>query len=347
MTRQLAGIQYLRGIAAMMVAYVHVALQMPTNEVSFTGGQYFDVGRFAAGVDIFFVISGFVMVATSRSLSPLEFARRRLVRIVPLYWFIILAFAGIGLTAPHLFAHTHITAAALIKSLLFVPYSNIDQSGFLFPMIMQGWTLNVEMFFYLLFALTLIAPLRRFQIPVTTGILLALVLFVHNGANDVQLHNFYSQPRILEFCAGMMLGSIYTSGVLERAAFPLLLCAGFFVLFNVRVAANGIDGLLPATGIVCAVVALEHRALLPKSALLGLLGDASYSIYLTHTFVLQILRIVWTKSGMPGGVIATAGFDIASMIAVAVLGVACYRLLEKPLVNLFRRPVSVGEFAAA
>ena len=160
----LVSIQALRVIAAFMVLAFHVSLEVAklTPAAVLTPGS--------AGVDLFFVISGFVMLYSSERLfgrpwASAQFFKRRLVRIVPLYW--LATTALVLLVAP--FAGTK----AVIASLLFWPY---PAGGA--PLLNVGWTLNIEMFFYLVFAAALLAKSR---VVVTTTVSIFLLGFARLG----------------------------------------------------------------------------------------------------------------------------------------------------------------------
>src|ERR1019366_2869669 len=140
-------IQYLRGIAALMVVWHHGVGQLATLET------YFPFRFGTSGVDLFFVISGFIMVVTTagRDVTPTEFIARRFVRVVPLYWVLTLALAATALVAPSLFRSVTLTAVSLIQSLLFIPHFSPSHAGMIWPVLVPGWTLNYEMFFYVVF----------------------------------------------------------------------------------------------------------------------------------------------------------------------------------------------------
>ena len=125
--------------------------------VAFHTGRATILGQ--AGVDVFFVISGFIMwMVTAEPVGPAQFLWHRVVRIVPLYWIATLIMA----------AHRSSSVSDTVNSLLFWPYR--DANDELWPVLVQGWTLNFEMFFYLLFAAALIIP-RRFQLLSLTAVL--------------------------------------------------------------------------------------------------------------------------------------------------------------------------------
>ena len=150
---RLVGIEYLRACAATAVMLFHYAL------ASGYSGALVALGQF--GVDVFFVISGFIMWTVSRDeASPAGFLLRRIVRIAPLYWLATLAAAlvtteggvTLGLGAP---------AGDLAKALFFIPAYSARSPDVVEPILSVGWTLNLEMAFYALFAASLAAPRRR------------------------------------------------------------------------------------------------------------------------------------------------------------------------------------------
>ena len=105
------------------------------------------------GIDIFFIISGFVMMVSTQ-ISSRHFFIKRIIRICPLYWGLTLVTFTIALIVPYLFENTTANFEHLFKSLFFIPF---DKNGLgYFPILYVGWTLNYEMFFYLLFAIALI-----------------------------------------------------------------------------------------------------------------------------------------------------------------------------------------------
>ena len=112
----------------------------------------------AAGVDIFFVVSGFIMVVTTmkRDMAPGEFLLHRIARIVPVYWVVTILLFAIVMYGFKPVGIMRMQPDWLAKSLLFIPF---DRDGRVEPIISVGWTLNYEMFFYLLFALGLFVRL--------------------------------------------------------------------------------------------------------------------------------------------------------------------------------------------
>lgn len=331
---ELLSIQYLRAIAAIGVLIFHAAER---------AGVGFGPG--AAGVDIFFVISGFIMwvITGERATTPSAFLARRAARIIPLYWLVTLAVAGTAVVAPSAFPHLAPTSDHVLKSLLFYPHA--DPHGDIAPLIVPGWTLDYEMFFYLVFAacLLLAGRLRALGLTIVLG-LLVLSGYVIRPANPALAT--YSNPLLLEFLCGVWLGKAWVRGLRLRrdvgfAAIALGL-TGFAV-----VAASGIDvepvRILvwgtPAVLIVAGAVSLEP---VREWSVGKFLGDASYSIYLVHglaiSFCARLLATLHVDS--------LSLFFFVSLCGGIILGGACYRLLERPLLRLFhparRSPLSEG-----
>lgn len=313
------GVQYLRAIAALMIAYYHLTVQVPAFESTLVAPAVYLFNR---GVDIFFVISGFVMITTGAKATPGDFIRKRLVRIVPLYWTLTLLVVAVALIAPHVLKTTQLSTEAIVKSLLFIPFHNAGQNGELKPLLIPGWSLNYEMFFYGVFALALLFA-RQWLVWVTGAVLAGMVvvgMFLQPGTAV----SFYCDPIILEFWVGMLIGK-YVSDFqkLPWVFAALLLGAGIWMLFE----PGDFAKLVAAGEIVLAVGMLESR--IPKVAFLATLGDASYSIYLLHLFVFGVTRILWR-----GGPI---GFALVSIGAVCAVSVLSYLYVEKGFLKLLAR----------
>jgi len=335
--REVVGVQYLRAFAASSVLLHHALDQYPQTHALMPNGA------FQGGVDIFFVISGFIMMHTTahRRMTGMEFLQRRLLRITPLYWTMTLFVAALALLAPAAFRDTVLTIPEFITSLLFFPYPNPAPPHAYGPLIKLGWTLNYEMFFYLIFALLIfLAPARRFVALLLSFLLLiavARLLAVTSGP-----FSFWSDPIVLEFVAGCALGLLVFHGTTRRLPpwLALLLLAvsliGFLTLPHpdttgwMRLVHRG----LPATGIVLAVVSLEGRLPRPTHGFwkfAHLVGDASYSLYLAHLYAVRALTHVWDKWGpavtTPGTALA---FILVCICLGMVAGLATYWLIEKP-----------------
>ena len=160
-------IQYLRAVAAISVALYHVLHHWLPHDPH--------VGVLMGGVDIFFVISGFVMwgVTAGREGGSRSFFSNRLKRIVPLYWIVTTVMLAILLAKPAL-VNSRFDVGHVVTSYLFIPRVH-PVSGTFYPLLIPGWTLNYEMMFYAIFALILFAPMR-FRLLAVVGALVGLVV---------------------------------------------------------------------------------------------------------------------------------------------------------------------------
>ncbi|HEX7883853.1 MAG TPA: acyltransferase [Afipia sp.] len=327
---KILSIQYLRAAAALMVVFFH-AEGMAQEYFSFTGLSFG-----AAGVDIFFVISGFIMWITTASeqTTPMTFAVNRIIRIVPLYWAMTLLLYGGWVifrdpaTLPSLWN--------LTRSLLFIPFVS-PRTGEIQPLLIAGWTLNFEMFFYAVFAAALLI-VRRHRAVVVCTMLAALVALplVFTPSGPVALT--YTSPLLIEFMIGCLLGIMYERGALPRPrvamfllvmGIGLLLASGMVSAANIT-AARFFHWGLPACLIVIGALALESK--LQPWRLPMLLGDASYSIYLTHGVVLSAVKSAVMLSAKNSHTLMSSEFIVAGCAASVVAGVAVHYLVERRLV---------------
>jgi exopolysaccharide production protein ExoZ len=319
---RLHGLQYLRAIAATMVAIFHTAPQIPAYE------SYLQCPRLAGGVDVFFVISGLIMAVTAQRLSAREFIVRRLMRIVPLYWLLTTLLVVVVLLAPQLFHSTVLTPASYVQSLLFVPFRNPDHHGDWMPLLVPGWTLNYEMFFYGIFALVL--WLGRERLALLTGLVLGSLV-----AAGLAYPGFYTSPMLLEFWLGILMARTCRNVRLPVPACMALIVAGFAALMS--------TDLVPARAIAAAAIVLgalvwERSGTLPLVRTGVALGDASYSIYLTHIFSLGLARTLWLAVLHDSGHrLGAFTFALLSTVAVLLAALACYRWIEAPITAALHR----------
>jgi exopolysaccharide production protein ExoZ len=342
----LYNLQLLRAIAAAFVVVAHLtALNPPTLGRLLAFGLY--------GVDLFFVISGFVMVHTTmiRPVTPAQFMMNRIVRVVPLYWALTLGIFAVAVVAPGLVNATRADPVELVKSLLFVPF--MKSNGLVQPVLFPGWTLNYEMFFYAVFAGALLIGSVRGRIMTVAAALAGLVaagaIFPVRGT----IPQFYTAPLLLEFAFGMLISwaAAQPHGRLpERRVSLCCIVAGFAAILLVPYAFDPVPVRLltigvPAAAIVYGMVALDAAGQSVRSPTAMLLGAASYAIYLVHPFVLGVLERVAHRTGLDHGPGLSVAMVVALTIALAV-GVALHLLVERPLNDALRRIVQAGRGAS-
>jgi peptidoglycan/LPS O-acetylase OafA/YrhL len=334
----LLSIQYLRAVAALMVVVFHLVPQLRRMDY---GGWWPD--SLAGGVDVFFIISGFIMWVTTidRPTTPWTFFRRRLARIAPLYWLLTTVVVLVMLIAPKLLQTTSFGLVHMLASYAFLPAIS-PATGWVNPVVNPGWTLNYEMFFYVVFGAALVLrPAARFAaVAVVLGGLVCLRLL---PLPEHFVLDFYTSGLLLEFIFGMALARAYLAGRLlpSRAAAWASLAIGAVAMVAMleivpswpRVIIFG----LPALAIVTGALSLELHGGVRHHALTHLLGDASYSIYLTHFMTLSAVGQAWRRLGLGD---MTGGFWMFGVVgtgASVVIGLMAYRWLEQPLVRCFSR----------
>ena len=326
-------IQHLRAVAAIAVLLHHAMFEMSSRY----GGPVVlrDLKIGAAGVDLFFVISGFVMVYASDGLfgrpgAARVFMLRRLARIVPLYWTataIILGYFALhyGSRITEIYPPEMIAASLLFYPL---PFAN----GQVAPVHGLGWTLNYEMFFYLMFAVALAFP-RGLAIGILTT---AFVLFAVIGAlfELPPQFEFWFSPIILEFCFGMLIGLAYLRGV-RIATTTAWVLGGIAIASFAFTAMNGLGWRtlqwgVPSALLVTAATLSATTSTSTRPAGVGiLLGDASYSLYLLHPLVIAIMgQTLAPWFGFSSAPWLAALSMIVGSVAVSI---AAYMLFDRPV----------------
>ncbi len=295
-----------------------------------------------AGVDLFFVISGFVMVWSSwgafgcrSSVAP--FVWRRLMRIVPLYWLLSAATVLVALAAPGTVSDGLRDGWGYVAaSFGFIPWRRAD--GFVQPLLRLGWTLEYEMLFYAILACTL--PLRRAAgLAVVLAAIAALALAGQSLHPASAAAGFWTDPIVLEFAFGVVVAILARAG--WRAGWPgvaalvIALLMVWLVGGDMRVVVRGV----PAALLVFCALSWSR---LPNGLIV--LGDASYALYLVHPFPMRALRVLLAHVPLPVGVVVPLYLAI-TMVVCVVLAVALHRIVEQPILRWSRlhRVVAVQE----
>lgn len=306
-------IQALRGLAALFVVFQHV--------------RFLNFGAF--GVDIFFCISGFMIMFTTEK-STKYFFRKRLIRILPLYYLMTFGTYAMLLLFPSMFQQTRQEPSFLIKSLFFLPFDIGD--GVLQPLVRIGWTVNCEMFFYLLFFISFHISMRY------RGLICSAFLTVLVGAVQIcapmisswqspigrtlsPVLMFYGEPVMLEFIFGILayylLRFLYTGhlkhpvpmavSVLSAVSIPVIFC--LLAFFTPRINVIGFRRLplwgFPALVLLILAFLTGLKLSLPRFFIL--MGNISYSLYLVHYYPVMFLD--------------RAVFDFSTLSVMSVIGV--------------------------
>jgi len=264
-------IQALRGIAAFAVVLCHIYFN--TNSVG------------AFGVDIFFCISGFIMMHVTEN-GTKHFLQKRMLRILPLYWGLTLISFSAILMFPKLINLNESTLETLLKSFFFIPYK---RNGLVEPILQVGWTLNLEMCFYVLFFLS--AKIKRdVRHFICSGMLIFLVLSGIFIKTDNLIFNFFTKPIMLEFVLGMFTFVIFKkmrynnrfANHIALKIIPFVLILYMILMQHYELAHYDrffLYGIPAMFLLLCFIMGFKDYEL-PKPMII--LGNISFSLYLIH-----------------------------------------------------------------
>lgn len=346
MQKHIDDIQILRALAAMAVLFFHVERELSGGHPALFPTLFVDAAWLGqAGVDIFFVISGFIMYFVHRGDfdrpgMARRFLLRRLVRIVPTYWLLTtLTVAGLVLL-PGLFNSRSVDWPWITASYLFIPWQS--PAGDISPPVGPGWTLNYEMYFYVVFATLLLFP-RRWALLVMTAFMLGSVLLGLILQPDLPVLRMMSSALLIEFLCGIWIAWAFTRGMILGANTRIGVVGAALAVFAASPALYTNGDLatwwrlpffgLPAAALM-AVLMLRPglqgpgRASGSLSRVFVSLGDSSYALYLTHVFTLRIAELMLSRLLPP----LPAVLDFALLfLAAVVVGHLFFLFVERPL----------------
>jgi len=350
-TLRLINIQLLRFFAAVLVCLFHFR-----HEIVYAWGDFLFQNGYV-GVQLFFVISGVVMQHTTAGhvpeakKTPAVFLIKRLVRILPLYYFATFLF--IAHLIPGGFLATH--GGALLHSLAFLPsLASTTGPAYGMPLLEVGWSLNYEMMFYLVFFVSLFFGKGRYVFLYTLFALavvgIPLAMLGHVGFGYVPFRdyavpylNFFCNPILLLFIAGVFIGDISSR---VRVTLPVARVL-YFVSFAVFIAyylfrrdseTDALYDTLVCGFLVFAFVLNDKMGQHPvKWPLAVRLGDASYSIYLLHPTLFSYFMLAYEKAGIPAGV----PMFVLGVFLVLWASLLSYRYLETPVTRRLRKWIGV------
>ena len=347
------GIQYLRGFAALVVVLVHARHVFRPTQASWA-----DVGTYS--VEIFLVVSGFVLAHATAALPTIgprlpiarAFLWRRLLRLLPFYWAVQLIYS-----APHLvewlarsgslrelYWNIDPRLQALALDLLLIPHPHPDRPDAVWPLVVPGWTLNLEACFYLVFALSLLARRTSLELAVLMLVGLFLIGRLYHPADTVA--GFYTQECILCFAVGIVAFRLTQWRLVGTLTLRPWLCGmvgSIGLMIGLGLLPGLGEGAIPvmvlAAGLVLLVAAMAPDSL--RSRTLALLGDSSYAIYLLHTVIafplahwlIRIAGLDHLRFPSAPDFLNTAPVMLFFVLISALVGIAGHKWLEKPLTD--------------
>jgi peptidoglycan/LPS O-acetylase OafA/YrhL len=353
-TSPLLSLQVLRAVAALAVLLHHAGYDADTL-AAHRGAAPFGLDRFVDlgfGIHLFFVISGFIMLRTARGYGSvrgaLVFLARRIVRVVPLYWLMSsLVLVGTAI-APGLLNSEPGGPGWVLGSYLFLPVAR--ESGAINPVLGQGWTLDYEMFFYLLFGLTMLLP-RRTALPVLAAALIGLVALGHAVTPPFAAAAVWTDGLLLEFLFGLGLAVAAERGWrLGPAGAATAVLAGALGIVALGPLSGHFDGLAPwfRGGVPSALIVggcvLGPRWSAGRGVIaLAVVGDASYSLYLSHPFAVRLLAAAWTAAVPPGATLWS--YLVVACVAAIITALLLHRFVERPMTEALQRRSLAGAVA--
>jgi len=350
--KKLHSIQVLRGVAAISVVLYH----MLVIEKKYAGGDQFLPGLFRlgqSGVDLFFVISGFIMVTVTnkegRENRPLDFLIHRFSRIYPNYWFYFFITFAVWLLQPSLVNASQGGHFNFLGSFFLIPSSTL-------PLVLIAWSLIYEVYFYLIFSLMVGLDRIRMLISLLVWLLFLVNAHLFFGTPASPMPALILSPYSIEFIIGALAALLLSSNALQRLPQIVLIAWAILVpvitpwLFTHFYSPNGAAGNLFRQTIVfgvtysiwvIAMVSLEQRSILSFHPFLVRMGDISYTIYLSHLLILGAIGRIWALYFQHPGSPWDEGFVFPCMLAVIIFySHIANRLIEIPsyrfFISLFR-----------
>jgi exopolysaccharide production protein ExoZ len=309
----IANIQILRALAATAVVFYHTGYRVP-------GLLHTDF----LGVAVFFVISGFIMSHIARE-SAGTFMMHRIMRIVPLYWLATFFYATVIWMGT---SSKTATAVSLAEDLLFVP--RFSEGGTpIEPALGVGWTLNLEMFFYLMFALALAA--NRGLAPIIVAAFLSTLWSIARAYDLGPLLSFWAHDYTIYFVFGIAVFYLWDKALPRSSALGwLLVLCGAILIITFSFDGSAIAAKAGPPLLVLGAVALETSGYRCRTRFPLLLGAASYALYLFHPFAIGLAKAAADPS---------SGIAIALSVTTAsvFLALAIHLLIEQKMTKAIRR----------
>lgn len=348
-------LQAWRALAAFIVAYGHTTNEALTISKQMDRAYNYVPYPNAVGVDIFFVISGFVILYTAqksmgRSGQFGPFMIKRLIRIAPVYWFYTFLLLAALLIFPTALNTVQYDFWHMVKSLFFIPHERPIGDA-VRPFLSLGWSLNYEMYFYIIFGVLLFLPLDKL-VGVLSCFLISTVLIGLYLPEDWVMLNFWFDPYVLEFLSGVLIAYAFIKGVrLPAWSYYALTGIGFSILIALffpdqRSLESQFMRFIVGSFFVAA--ACLPQGVLDKKVphIFTALGNSSYSLYLSHPFVIGAMKVIWTKLWFITGALSLWIYVAVTLVGCLIGGHVSYLLIEKPSLKSLRK-IFVPERAGA
>lgn len=305
-------LQILRYIAALSIVLFHI--------------PYFR--GFTIGVDIFFVLSGFV-ISYVANINKNHFFLKRLIRIIPLYWSLTIFIFIFKLIYPEIFS-SHQNVYELFKSLFFIPIFSEDLSKILYPVVMVGWTLNYEILFYLLFSFSILISNKYYEYICI--LLISIIVLVPNFIKTENIILIYlSNSIMIEFIYGIIIFKLYKNlSYFNHYYYPII--SFLLILITLQIPFQNIRCIdLGLTSLCIVIFVLSVEKYIPKLEIFNKIGLLSYAMYLVHSYPISFIGLINTFYNFEQ--LTLYVIFIAYIIIISVLSYYIYAFFEKIIIN--------------
>ena len=343
-------VQYVRAMAAVLVVAHHSYLEFQNydglDKDWIASRLFFGC---SVGVDFFFVISGFIIAksVSNGKDSFITFTKKRLVRILPNYWLYSTLTLIIVFFSKTLKRNSVITVKYIITSYLLVAYPRPSDGEFL-PLLGLGWTLNYEVFFYLIVAIMLAFSIDRKKISLFVICFLIILSLINIWIPESEkILGFYTNPIIIEFMIGVVIYEIFQSGFSFKVnlmpfiliVFTFLWCynsiyLGWFSGFK-RLFIWGIPAGFLVYGLLNTHLSEKYVSLHNFRRVLLKIGNASYSLYLSHIFIIRAFTIVIKLMKIHVNLVQIFAFVAVETLLCIVVSFGLYNHIERRIARLF------------
>jgi peptidoglycan/LPS O-acetylase OafA/YrhL len=332
-------IQFLRGFAALAVVIHHTGGYVKRYfEPTLLLGDYFGIGF--AGVDLFFVISGFIIHFTSKNYlnnpSKLkDYLKKRFVRVYPIYWLITSTLFFLGWLITNI----------LHKNVFSIGYPHTFwaylQTYSLFPLHFAinpvTWTLSYELFFYLGFSILIISK-RLWFIPVSILLMSFYNIFINPSNRDLNYFNFVFSGYNFEFMLGYLIFQYYEKVKLPNILSVILILFALGIILYFGYSVSDVDAYkrvltfgLPSGMILLALLHLEQNQAISFPKFSIILGDASYSLYLIHFPMMLLMNKLPQIAGYSLNANQEVFYSYFIIISIVFTSIYLHKWIEKPM----------------
>jgi exopolysaccharide production protein ExoZ len=332
-------IQFLRGFAALAVVIHHTGGYVKRYyEPHLLLGDFFSIGF--AGVDLFFVISGFIIHFTSKNYlnNPAklkDYLSKRFVRVYPIYWIVTTLLFTLG----------WLITNVLHKNVFSIGYPHTIiaylQTYSLFPLHFAinpvTWTLSYEIFFYVVFALLIISK-RLIIIPVLILFVSFYNIFIHQSGSELTYFNFIFSGYNFEFVLGCLIFQFYEKVQLSKALSLILLTIAIGIIIYFGYEVSDVDSFqrvltfgLPSGFILLALLNLEKDGIISFPKIFLMLGDASYALYLIHFPMMLLMNKIPQMLGYKFTATQEINYSYLIIISIVITSFFVHKWIEKPI----------------